>query len=128
MRNELPRVLVIDDEPAVCRALARMLDRYLVETCVDPFDALERMTTQDFAAILCDIGLPRLSGVELYERAVFARPALAGRFVFLTGGNAAAARFLARSDIRSLQKPFDREVLVAMLAVVTGKGLTNHGQ
>jgi len=92
-----------------------------VETCVDPFDALERLTTEDFAAVICDIGLPRLSGVELYERATFARPEMATRFVFLTGGNAAAQHFLERPDIRSVQKPFVRAELAAILAVVTGR-------
>ena len=121
MRSELPRVLVIDDEPGLCRALARMLDRYLVDTCTDAIDALDRISTIDYVAIVCDIGLPRVSGLELYKLAIVERPNVERRFILMSGsaGDEALRGF---PSARVLLKPFDRaELNAAIQAIVTGE-------
>ena len=64
------RILLVDDEEAVLRALARELGNagFQVDTCSDPFAALERVQGHDYAVIVTDNRMPGLSGVELLEQ------------------------------------------------------------
>ena len=95
------RVLVIDDEEAVARAVARVLHaQHDVETCADGRAALVRLLGRDtYDAVLCDLMMPAMGGSEVYDAVLAARPALAARFAFLTGGvtTEAAAAFLERA-------------------------------
>jgi hypothetical protein len=47
--------------------------------------------------------------MQLFESATLARPAIASRFVFVTGDplDVALQEFIARHGIRLLEKPFD---------------------
>lgn len=103
------RVLVIDDEGVVGRAIARLLGpHHEVTVEVDarrgPDLALRLMPD----LILCDLMMPHLSGLEVY-RAIAARSeALAQRIVFITGGvtSPTMAAELARLGTTVVSKPF----------------------
>ena len=64
----MPRVLVVDDEPAVRRALERALklDSYEVELAADGEEALDRLVQSEIDAVILDIAMPRLDGLEVY--------------------------------------------------------------
>jgi two-component system response regulator MprA len=64
------RILVVDDEPAVQSALARALtlERYEVAQAVDGHDALERLGESAYDAVILDIAMPRLDGLEVCRR------------------------------------------------------------
>jgi two-component system response regulator MprA len=64
------RVLVVDDELAVRTSLARALgfDRYDVDLAVDGHDALERLASARYDAVVLDVGLPVLDGLETCRR------------------------------------------------------------
>jgi two-component system response regulator MprA len=66
----MPRVLVVDDEPAVRRALERALklDSYEVELAADGEEALDRLVQSDIDAVVLDISMPRLDGLEVCRR------------------------------------------------------------
>jgi EAL domain-containing protein (putative c-di-GMP-specific phosphodiesterase class I)/DNA-binding NarL/FixJ family response regulator len=59
------RVLLIDDDPAVCRDYARVLRRFNVgiETATNGRTALERVVPGSFDAMLVDIAMPGLDGI-----------------------------------------------------------------
>ena len=61
------RVLVVDDEPAITRALRPVLQRsgFDVETAATGAEALARLSTFAADAILLDLGLPDIDGVQL---------------------------------------------------------------
>jgi two-component system response regulator MprA len=61
---------VVDDERPVRDALERALrlERFDVATAVDGQDALDTLSLDRFDAIILDIGLPRLDGLELCRR------------------------------------------------------------
>lgn len=109
------RVLVIDDEDAVARAIERMLRAahdVVVET--DPRDALARIAAgETFDLVLCDLMMPAMSGIEFFEELTVLRPAVAERVVFITGGAVSqrAKDFLARQVRPHLAKPFNAEML-----------------
>jgi CheY-like chemotaxis protein len=66
-------------------------------------------TGASFDVVLCDLMMPELTGMDVFERVVVERPELAARFVFMTGGafTGRARDFLDRVDNERLDKPFD---------------------
>lgn len=113
------RVLIIDDNAMVGRALERALRGRGVEVLADPEQALERLLHEGerYGAIVCDLAMPVLSGPELYERAVAERPELEGRFLFITGGtpHGDAHAFMESQRKRVFVKPLDMRSLTAAI-------------
>jgi len=113
------RVLIVDDEDAILELTERLLtgEGCLVETARDGFEAMERISRQDFDVILLDLVLPRKGGVVTYREMVEARPELASRIIVATGDVASEATraFLEETDARCITKPFD---LVALSQVI----------
>jgi two-component system, OmpR family, response regulator MprA len=64
------RILVVDDEPAVRAALQRALalERYEVDVAADGHEALERLAAFPPDAVLLDVAMPRLDGLEVCRR------------------------------------------------------------
>jgi two-component system response regulator MprA len=64
------KVLVADDEPAVRDALARALrlDAYTVELAADGKEALDRLTDERFDAVVLDVAMPHVDGLEVTRR------------------------------------------------------------
>lgn len=113
------RVLVIDDEPFVGRAIEAVLcgdhDVVLAVRASEAFARLAAGETYD--VILCDVMMPEFGGREVHERLMADWPHLASRVVFMTGGAFApdVSEFLGRSSQRVLSKPFAPEELRAIL-------------
>jgi two-component system response regulator MprA len=64
------RILVVDDEPAVRVALERALklERYDVEMAADGKEALDLLATRHVDALVLDIGMPEVDGLEVCRR------------------------------------------------------------
>src|SRR5271169_6685579 len=67
---EHARILVVDDEPAVQSALKRALtlEHYDVVEASDGHQALERLEASPYEAVILDIAMPRLDGLEVCKR------------------------------------------------------------
>jgi CheY-like chemotaxis protein len=104
------RVLVVDDEPAIGRAIQRWLQTEHDVTAVTAArDALSRIAAgEPFDAILCDITMPEMTGGELHDELTRVAPEMAERMVFLTGGafTKDSMEFLARVKNPRIDKPF----------------------
>jgi DNA-binding NtrC family response regulator len=61
-----------------------------------------------FDAVLCDLMMPHVTGMDLYQEVLSFAPDQARRMIFMTGGafTTRARRFLEDPQIRSLEKPF----------------------
>ena len=73
-------------------------------------EALELLAAGSrFHAIVCDLMMPGMTGVDLYEAIRTAHPGLEQRMVFMTGGALLAKTedFLSRVKNPLLEKPFD---------------------
>jgi PAS domain S-box-containing protein len=114
------RVLIIDDEPAVGRALARMLGKQHESTVVGTSEeALTRLLSGEaFNVIFCDLMMPGLSGMDLYERLQEQKPELISRFIFMTGGayTPRARTFLETIPNNWVEKPFDAQQIRRLMA------------
>jgi PAS domain S-box-containing protein len=113
------RVLVLDDELVLANALGRTLEPdFEVTVLTSSREALRKLREgADFDAILCDLIMPGVTGMDLHEELSKTRPALAERMVFMTGGTftARARDFIAERPTRALEKPFEMAALVATL-------------
>ncbi len=121
------RVLIVDDEPAVGRALRRILREHDVELATSGRQALERLTTDSsFHVILCDVMMPDLAGRELYEAIQEGGSGLEQRFVFVSGGafTPGAREFLARVPNPTLEKPFDEAAVKRVVRELVMNQLT----
>ena len=109
------RILVVDDEPAICQFLKRVLtgEGHEVETVASAGDALERIKGTRYNLILLDIKLPDKSGIELYKHIKDATPSWAKRIVFITGDvmGTDTRSFLSRTRVPYITKPFDTKQL-----------------
>jgi PAS domain S-box-containing protein len=121
------RVLIVDDEPAVGRALRRILREHDVELLTSGRQALEKLSVDSsFHVILCDVMMPDFAGRDLYEAIQQGGSGMERRFVFVSGGafTPGAREFLARVPNTTLEKPFDeaavkrvvRELVMTQLA------------
>ena len=104
------RVLVVDDELPLARALKLVLRHHDVTTVHDGREAFELLKSgQTFDVILCDLMMFGMTGAELYRRITAIRSELASRFIFMTGGTFTeqSHAFLEGTNNPVLRKPFD---------------------
>jgi two-component system cell cycle sensor histidine kinase/response regulator CckA len=122
--NKRGRVLLVDDERAVAMVYGELLSMHHEvviahggKQAVELLDKSER-----FDVIVCDLMMPELDGVGVFETAVGSRPELASRFVFCSGGlvTARARELAARPNTRLLYKPVSiDDMLRAIDTVIT---------
>lgn len=64
------RLLIVEDEPALCSSIAEglRLDGYETDTCHNGLDALELLRVETYDLILLDLNLPGLDGMEVLQR------------------------------------------------------------
>jgi len=105
------RMLIVDDEltllSSLRRALGREIDVVLASSAKEALGILEH--DDRFDVVLCDIMMPDVTGIELFERVSSDFPALRDRFVFMTGGafSATMQQFIDKTELPRLEKPFD---------------------
>jgi PAS domain S-box-containing protein len=118
----LRRILIVDDEPLIVSSLLVALSRaadVLGETSSER--AFDLLSNGAFDAVVCDVMMPTVSGIDLHERIARANPSLASKFVFMTGGTytARARDYLEKVSNPRLTKPFEIRDLVAAIEAVT---------
>ncbi len=113
------RLLVVDDDVLVARTLVRQLSGHHVEVVSSGKAALERLSAagSSFDIVLCDLMMPDMTGMDVYETVEEKHPALAERFVFISGGGVTerSRRFLEVHADRVLPKPIDSRQLCELL-------------
>jgi signal transduction histidine kinase/CheY-like chemotaxis protein len=102
--------LVVEDEPSVLELVVDLLEQ--TGWCVDVADggraALARVRTRAYDLVVSDIRMPDGSGQDFYRAAVADEPAIARRFLFITGdtANATVWEFLRQTGVPVIEKPF----------------------
>ena len=117
-------VLIIDDEPLILKVVTSLLSHEHEVTCeTRAADALERIRRGErFDVILCDLMMPDVTGMDVYDGLLAAVPQQAEAMLFLTGGafTSRAQQFLERVPNRTLDKPFDASVLRSRVRELVG--------
>jgi PAS domain S-box-containing protein len=116
------RVMVVDDEPQVADTMARLLRRdYEVTVALCGRDAVERIAGgARFDAILSDVMMPNMTGIEMVEELQRIAPDQVQRLIFLSGGafTAHARERLGQLGVPQLEKPVTAKQLRASVEQV----------
>ncbi len=118
------RILYVDDDTMILSSLRRFFgathEVWLASDGREALAVLERQPS--FDAIVCDLLMPQLSGVELYETIERRWPPLARSCVFISGAVGALDRqlesFLERVRPTLLRKPIDLATLSRFFATI----------
>jgi PAS domain S-box-containing protein len=111
--RERGRVLVVDDETVVAHTLKVLLqgehDLVVAQSGAEALELLGREQNASYDAILCDLMMPGMTGMELFEVLRREHPLLATRVVFMTGGVSMlrVSEFLESVPNAKFEKPFD---------------------
>lgn len=107
--SEPARILVVDDEPMVCRMVARACSRrHDVVTATSGHEAIEILERDPmFDVILSDVMMPQGTGMELHAWLSQNHPLLATKVIFMCGGafTSGSQDFRERVTNRFLEKP-----------------------
>jgi CheY-like chemotaxis protein len=122
------RVLIVDDEAPIRVAIRRYLERrgWEVEEAKDGREAVDLLglaggdaatRTARYDAIVTDLRMPGVSGIEIHDRLAAAAPEALAKLVVISGDTASleVSEFLARLRRPVVQKPFDMRALADLL-------------
>ncbi|HEY0141787.1 MAG TPA: response regulator [Thermoanaerobaculia bacterium] len=114
--SQSERILVVDDDDAIRTMVERVLrrERYTVESARDGFEAIEKLSQNDYGTVLLDLMMPRVDGhgVLRYLQNERNSPSTP-RVIVMTANIAGAAESASAAPVfRVLSKPFDIRQLV----------------
>jgi len=121
------RILLVDDDQLVLKSMQRLLRRHDVTAVSGGAEALALLEEDSgFDIILCDLMMPDVTGMDVYERLAASGGGLDRRIVFLSGGavTARAQSVLASAPNLRFEKPVDPKRIELMLqsAVESARG------
>ena len=113
------RILVVEDEPAICDVCWRVLtnEGFDVEIAVNGIIAQDMIRNKQYDFCLIDIRTPKMNGTELYQWLKEKHPQLAGGVMFTTGDvmGGDIQSFLEHAARPFLPKPFTPDELKAIV-------------
>lgn len=116
------RVLVVDDDEATVALFQTILevDHWEVETSNSGREATAKIQPARYDLVVCDLNMPEVNGIEVYQAAIETDPELRRRFLFVSGyaDSDAAKAFLLEAGCPVLRKPIQLEEFRAVTAQV----------
>ena len=113
---EFKTILLVDDDRQLAVSLQWILadQNFLVDVAYDGDEALDKIRTNEYDVIVCDVMMPHLRGDELFKEAVKVRPGLGDRFIFMTGyaADPQINLFLTKVGAKYMLKPFPVQNLI----------------
>jgi signal transduction histidine kinase/DNA-binding response OmpR family regulator len=114
------KILVVEDEEPIRVFLKRLLSSRgftAVEIVFDGEAAFSRLSQEDFDLVLCDCLMPKINGMQLFEKIKKIKPSLIERFIFVSGCSADKTfdDFLRENNLTRVTKPFVPEQLMDIL-------------
>lgn len=111
------RILVVEDEPAICEVCQRVLtdEGFEVDTAINGKVAQDMIEKQQYDLFLIDIRMPEMDGEELYRWLQEKDTQIASKSIFTTGSviGEKTRSFLERVATPFLPKPFTPDELRA---------------
>lgn len=113
-------VLVVEDDYQFADLLTEVLhhENFTADQAANGLEALDKLRTATYDAVVCDLMMPRVDGESLYRQVEREFPYLAERFIFITGQasiQAGLTDFIYTTGNVLLTKPFDIEDFRATL-------------
>lgn len=119
------RILIVDDDDAIRNMVERVLrrEKYEVESARDGFEAIEKLSRNDYGTVLLDLMMPRIDGhgvLQFLEGRDSAEPR---QSVIVMSANLQSALETrrAKSVYKVIPKPFDIRQLVESVRELCGQ-------
>lgn len=117
------RILIVDDEREFSDVLAERMESrgFQVDTVENGFEALERVEKKDYDAVVLDLAMPKMDGIETLKRLLETRADL--QIIILTG-HATIDRgieAIKKGAAEFLEKPTDVDTLVEKIRKAQAK-------
>ena len=132
VHSERARVLIVDDEPAICKALKVTLERagYEAIAAQSGDSALTVLSLEPVDVLLLDLRIPDTRGDVVFELAAATHPHLRHQTLFMTGDISDRAHKLIQAcKCPMIHKPFElRELVRAIDALVPRRGREAEGR
>ena len=113
------RILIVDDDPALLEALPEALllriEELEIDTAASAATALEQIERTDYDAIIADIKMPGINGLELLQRVRALRPETPTLLITGFGEHDLVLQALRGGAYDYIQKPINRDYFVAVL-------------
>lgn len=105
------KLLIVDDEAVILETLKIYLEEtWEVSTALGGEDALLQMEGANFSAILADVTMPEMNGVEMCQKAMEKWPKIKEKFLFISGHiQDEHLEFFKKHNIRYANKPISVE-------------------
>lgn len=116
-------VLVVDDEPLLCRMVSAMLMRagYETITATNGRDALQRVAQREPDIITLDVMMPDMSGIEVARNLRANAQTASIPIIFVTALDRSVSmdlrRFTEEPGVYHVDKPFSREQLLMQVSI-----------
>jgi two-component system, OmpR family, phosphate regulon sensor histidine kinase PhoR len=114
-----PRILIVDDDPALLEALPQALSLRMeglqVDTCDSAPPALLKIQETDYDAIVTDVKMPGMDGLALLREIRKIRPSTPTLLITGHGERELTVEALRGGAYDFIQKPIERDILVAAL-------------
>jgi signal transduction histidine kinase/ActR/RegA family two-component response regulator len=116
------RILVLDDDPRVGRAVKTILSNHEVITYDKAEEAIHAVRNGVFDLVICDVMMPDINGIQVRDLMLRDRPDLTNRWIFMSGGifGTALSQDIRESSVPLIDKPIEKEVLLHALRRMFG--------
>lgn len=121
-RGRSVRVLIVDDEPSICKALGMALTHagYEIITAKSGEAAFTVIDTERLDVLLIDLRIPDMRGDVIFEYAAGVQPNLREHTLFMTGDiSDQAFELIAACRCNFIRKPFDLSVMLDAVAALS---------
>lgn len=119
------RVLVVDDEPSICKALTMALSRagYEAIAAQSGEAALSIVRSEHVDLMLIDLRIPDTRGDVVFEIAAATQPQLRLQTLFMTGDiTERAQKLITACRCNFLRKPFDLRDMMGAISALSPRG------
>lgn len=118
------RVLIIDDDVDLAASLERCLRAHAVRVINDSEQGLDALRRDRYDLVLCDVSMPNLTGMDLFEILRNELPEVVATMVFMTGGLSTERirRFASSCPVPVVEKPFETAWLRDLVQRCVGGG------
>ena len=117
------KILIVDDEQNLAQMLSTTLQSlgHQAEATTSGWEALKKIDTQDYDAIICDLKMPEVDGRQIYHYMQTSHPALVKRLILSSGDTVSEEnqKFLQETGCLFLPKPFLSDELKRVISQVS---------
>ena len=126
--NSKPKIMVVDDDPAICDVLHKYLGKkgYNITTFTNPKLALEFLKDNDYGLLLVDINMSEMSGIEVVKAVKGIKPLLP---IIVMSGSSDRAEIeeVVKMGISGFfSKPFDLLSLLSSILTIKTQSLPDR--